>query len=79
MNQAKKFLKVDFYLQTILGFIIIIQSSLVDAAWFLMPVGLWQIISAIILLVFYRNLAALYYILTATDYRAAQNAASVAE
>ena len=120
MNQATKFLKADFYLQTILAFLIIIQSSLVDAAWFLMPIGIWQVISAIVLLVFYRNkmriyyfllvflwmllagyltyygtteqeiltsiayaippiLAVLYYILTATDYRAAQKATSSTE
>lgn len=114
MNKATKFLRADFYFQTLLAFIIIIQSSLVDAAWILMPVGIWQVISAIVLLVFYRNkmriyyfllvflwmllagyltyygtieqetltsiayaippiLAALYYVLTATDYRKAQN------
>ena len=63
MNKATKFLQADFYLQTIMGFIIIIQSSLVDAAWFLMPVGIWQVISAIILLVFYRNKMRIYYFL----------------
>jgi hypothetical protein len=120
MNQPTKFLKADFYLQTILGFVIIIQSSLVDSAWYLMPVGLWQVISALVLLVFYPNkmrvyyfflvfiwmllagylsyygtsdqknltsiayaappiLAIFYYILTATNYRAAQKAASSTE
>ena len=120
MNKQAKFLRADFYLQTLMGFIIIIQSSLVDATWMLMPVGLWQVISAIILLVFYKNkmrvyyfllvfawmllagyltyygtidqkmltsiayaippiLAVLYYILTATDYRTAQKAASSTE
>ncbi len=120
MNQQTKFLKADFYIQTIMGFAIIIQSSLVDVAWFLMPVGIWQVISALILLVFYRNkmriyyfllvflwmllagyvsyygtidqkvltsiayavppvLAVLYYMLTATEYRAAQKATSVTE
>lgn len=63
MNQPKKFLKTDFYIQTILGFAIIIQSSLVDAAWFLMPVGIWQIISALVLLVFYQNKMRIYYFL----------------
>ena len=63
MNKPTKFLKADFYIQTILGFAIIIQSSLVDATWFLMPVGIWQVISAVILLVFYRNKMRIYYFL----------------
>ena len=61
MNQATKFIKSDFYLQTILVFVISFQSSLVDVAWFLMPVGVWQIISALVLLVFYRNKMRIYY------------------
>jgi len=63
MTKSTKFLKADFYLQTIMAFIIIIQSSFVDAAWFLMPIGCWQIISATILLVFYRNKMRIYYFL----------------
>lgn len=114
MNQPAKFLKADFYLQTTIAFIIIIQNSLVNATWLLIPVGAWQIVSALILLIFFQNktriyylflvffwmllagylsyygtnnqkiltsiayvvppiLAILYYMLTATDYRAAQN------
>ena len=63
MNKPTKFIKADFYIQTILGFVIIIQSSFTDAVWFLMPVGLWQVISGLILLVFYRNKRRIYYFL----------------
>lgn len=57
------FIKADFYLQTFLGFVIIVQSSLVNAAWFLIPVGVWQVISALILLVFYRSKIRIFYFL----------------
>ncbi len=55
MKEAKRFLTVDFYIQTIVGIACVLLSFALYGIILLLPFGIWQVISSIVLVLIYKD------------------------
>ena len=52
---ARRFIKVDFWIQTVLGSIVFLTSFMIYGLMLLLPFGIWQVISSLVWTFVYKN------------------------
>lgn len=68
MNLPKRFIKIDFAVQTILAVVILATLYSMTGLFLLLPFGLWQLISASCLVLIYKDKKRRYYLVIALLY-----------
>lgn len=64
MEIAKGFLKIDFWIQTVLGIIILLTVWILIGFLFLILFGAWQVISSIIIIIYCQDRQRIWYLLS---------------
>jgi len=62
MEITKNFLRIDFWIQTVLGIIILLTVWFLIGFLFLIPFGAWQVISSIIIIIYCQDRRRIWYL-----------------
>lgn len=68
MEITKNFLKIDYWVQTILGIIILITAWFLIGLLLLIPFGAWQVLSSIIMIIYVQDRRRMWYLLSTITY-----------